>query len=122
MRKLIPLKTVSQIILLIMLVVTINGVHESAHATQTQVVAESDQVASTDIAPTHQCPCSPFEQHSDYDGCDTCLNCACHAPLSIKQFRLQYNPIILDLDTLVTFNYFPEVYLSLFVPPDSATI
>jgi len=44
MRKFIPLQFFSRILLLVMLAVTINGVHESAHAMQNHVTTGNDQV------------------------------------------------------------------------------
>jgi hypothetical protein len=103
-----------------MLTVTIDGVHESAHAMQSHVIAASDQVSLLEIFASHQCPCSPLEQHKDYDGCDTCVNCVCHAPLTMQPFQLSYNPSILDsLYASDPFKHLPEVYLSKFIPPQN---
>jgi hypothetical protein len=102
-----------------MLTVTITGVHESAHAMQSHVTAPSDQASPSEISASHQCPCAPLEQHEDYDCCDTCSNCSCHAPLTIQPLQLSYSPIILDLSTPDTFKHLPEVYLSKFIPPQN---
>lgn len=102
---------------MVMLTVTINGVHESAHAMQSYVAAANDQTSLSEIFATHQCPCSPLEQHKDYDGCDTCVNCACHATQTVQQFKFNYNPTILALQTSDPFKFLPEVFLSKFVPP-----
>lgn len=117
MRRLIPLKFISEILLVIMLVVAVNGVHESAYAMQGSVSASSYQASLSKISAPHQCPCAPLEQHKDYDGCDTCINCACHAPLPVQVFKLSQNSIILSLSTSETFTYLPEVYLPKFIPP-----
>lgn len=116
MRKLIPLKFFSRLLLVVMLTVTINGVHESAHAMQCHVNAANDQ-SLLEISSTHQCPCSPLEQLKDYDGCDNCDNCVCHAPLTVQQFKTDYSPSVLDLLTFDPFRFLPEVYLSKFIPP-----
>ena len=117
MRKIIPLKFFSRLLLIVMLTVTINGMHESAHAIQSDVAAANDQTSLSKISATHQCPCSPLEQHKDYDGCDTCINCACHATQTVQQFKFIYNPSFQDLQTSDLFKYLPEVYLSKFIPP-----
>lgn len=119
MRKLIHLKFFSLILLVVMLTATINVVHESAHAMQGHVTAASDQVSPSDISTSHPSPCSPLEHHKDYDGCDSCINCACHAPLTIQQFQLGYNPIIIHLSTYDPFKHVPEVCLSKFIPPQN---
>jgi len=103
--------------LLVMLTMTINGVHESAHAMQSQMTTASDQASHSEISAHNQCPCSPLEQHKDYDGCDTCVNCACHAPLTNQPIRISYNPSILALLVSDLFKFLPEVYLSKFIPP-----
>ena len=118
MRKIIPLKFVSQLLLVIMLIVAVNGVHESAHAMQDHVKESSDQQLSQVSAP-HQCPCAPIEQHKDYDGCDTCINCACHAPLGVQQLVISYDPIVLSLHLSDPYQYLPEVFLSKFIPPQN---
>lgn len=114
MRKFIHLKFFSSLLLLALLTVTINGVHESAHAMQSSAISASSALETL----THDdFPCSPCEHHQDYDGCDSCVSCACHASLTVQPFQLSYNPIILDLGTSDPFRHLPEVYLSKFVPP-----
>lgn len=119
MRKRIPLQFISRLLLMVMLTVMINGVHEGAHAIQRCVSAPLDQTLPSEISTTHQCPCSPFEQHDEYDGCDTCVSCACHAPLSTRQLEFDYNPTIQKLQTFDLFKDLPEVYLSKFIPPQN---
>lgn len=114
MRKFIHLKVISSILLLVMLSVTINGAHESAHAMQSPVNSAS---SALDAPAPDDPPCTPFEHHHDYDGCDSCVNCSCHASLTIEPFQLSYNPVISDLHTFDPFKHLPEVYLSKFVPP-----
>ena len=120
MRKHIPLKIFSWILLVLMLAVTIDGALERAHVMQSHVIAASDQTSPSGISASHHCPCAPLEQHKDYDGCDTCVDCACHAPLPIQTFQLSYNPSILDnLSGSDPFKFLPEVYLSKFIPPQN---
>jgi len=114
MSKFIHLKFLSSLLLLVLLSATINGVHESAHAMQSPVNTAS---SALEAAPPHDTPCTPFEHHQDYDGCDSCVNCACHASFTIQPLQLSYNPIILDLSTFAPFKHLPEVYLSKFIPP-----
>jgi hypothetical protein len=118
MRKLIHLKFYSLILVVVMLSVALHGAHESAHAMQSHVKT-CDQVSLPDISISHQCPCAPDEQHKDYDGCDTCVNCSCHASQTIQTFQLSYNPISISLGSSVPFKYLPEVFLSKFIPPQN---
>ncbi len=122
MRKQTSLKYFSRLLLMVMLTVMVNGAHECAHAMQTDVTAARGLASNPEISAAHECPCAPLEQHNDYDGCDKCVNCVCHASLAIQPFQISYNPIILDLNTFASFNFLPAVYLSLFVPPDSVTV
>ena len=122
MRKFIHLKFISLLLVVVMLTIAINGVLETAHALQRHATAVSDHVSSSEILESHQCPCAPLEPHNDFDGCDTCVNCSCHAPLTIQQLMLSYNPLESDMHKSTSFNFLPEVYLSLFVPPDSAAV
>jgi hypothetical protein len=118
MRKFIPLKFVSQLLLLVALIVIVHGVHESAHAMQDSVLASGDSVITHGQPSAPQnCPCAPPMEHKDYDGCDTCINCACHAMLAVPQLVLNYNPIILDLRFSDPYQYLPEVFLPKFIPP-----
>ncbi len=114
MRKFIHLKFVSSVLLLVMLGVTINGAHESAHAMQSPVKSAS---SALDAPAPDDTPCTPFEHHQDYDGCDSCVNCACHASLTIQPLQLSYNPIVSELQPYAPFRFIPEVYLSKFIPP-----
>jgi hypothetical protein len=116
--KLIHPRIVSWLLLSIMLTVTFLGVYESA-AMDSHVPAARDQVSCCDISASHQAPCSPLEQHSDYDGCDTCDDCGCHAPLTAPPFQLSYNPIVSDHGSHDPFQFLPEVYLSKFIPPEN---
>lgn len=120
MRKLIPLKFVSQLLLVVMLIVAVHGVHESAHAMQYSVSSSNDSaITHAELSAPHQCPCTTPVQHKDYDGCDTCVNCSCHAPLSVQQLVFNYDPSITELQTFDPALYFPEVFLSKFIPPQN---
>lgn len=117
MRKFIDLKFISFILVVVMLTVTINGVHEGAHAMQGNVKASNDQAPLSQVSVPHQYPCAPLDQHKDYDGCGTCINCVCHAPLAVKAFKLSYSPTIMRLSSSDSFTFLLEVYLTKFIPP-----
>lgn len=111
------LKLISSIVLLALLIVTICGIYKSADAMQSYIFPPQNQASHAEIAAPHNCPCTPQEQHSDYDGCDTCINCACHAPITVDLFKLAYTPSICSLTFPDPFQSLPEVYLSKFIPP-----
>lgn len=116
MRKIIRLKFIASILLLVMLAVAVNGAHESAHALHISVKSASAS-ATVPTPGADDIPCTPFDHQQDYDGCDICCNCACHASLTILPFQLSYNPVVAKLHTFDLFESLPEVYLSKFVPP-----
>lgn len=120
MQKIIPIKLVSQLILIVLLTVMINGVHESAHAMQSHVsYLVNQQTLHTESCSAQHCPCAPQEQHKDFDGCDTCTSCACHAPLTVETFALRYDPVVVMFRPFDSFKYLPEVFLSKFIPPQN---
>lgn len=120
MRNLIPLKFVSRLLVIIMVITVLHGVHECAHAMQHYVVSTSDPAVShSELSASHEPPCTPPAQHKDSDGCDSCINCPCHAPLDVPQLGLNYNPIILSLGFSDPYQYLPEVFLSKFIPPQN---
>lgn len=114
MRTFIHLKLIAAVLLLVMLTVTINGAHESAHAMQSPVTTTS---SAAEAPAPHDTPCTPFEHHQDNDGCDSCVNCVCHVSLTVQLFQLSYNPVISELQTADPFRFLPEVYLTRFIPP-----
>ena len=116
MQKLVPIKFLSLTLLLVLLVTSINGVHDSTHALPSQTTAVGEQ-ASLATDSTHSCPCDSDNQHEDCDGCDTCVNCSCHAPLTMQPFQLRYAPLIITLSSADPFAHLPEVFLPKFVPP-----
>jgi hypothetical protein len=123
MRISLPLTFIYRIILFVILTTLINGVYGSAYITECHAAgASSPAVLSSDVATPHECPGSSDGQHPDHDGCTQCVNCACHAPLTMHPFQLVYNPVIADLPTTVPLTILPEVFLSLFVPPDSSPV
>jgi hypothetical protein len=119
MRQYMPLQYISRLLLLVMLSVAVNGAHGSAHAAQRHFSAAGEQAPGARAEADHHCPCSPLEEHNDYDGCDTCINCVCHAPLTVQQFKLGYDPIVLSIRSADPFKHLPEVFLSKFIPPQN---
>lgn len=115
MRRFISIKIFSWILLVVMLSVAINGMHANAHAGQGHGAPSGcHQESGGDAHPS-----TPFEPHQDDDGCNSCINCTCHAPLTVQPFQLSYSPIIMTLRLSAPFRHLPEVYLSKFIPPQN---
>ncbi|HZV80704.1 MAG TPA: hypothetical protein VFF53_00895 [Geobacteraceae bacterium] len=119
MRNHVHLKFLSWLLLAVMLIAAVHGVHENAHAMEIHAAESGCTASSAEHSSPHECPCTPLEQHKDYDGCDSCVNCVCHASLSMHQFSLSYSPLVLELKPFEPFRYIPEVYLSRFTPPQN---
>lgn len=102
-----------------MLSVAIMGMHANAHAGQPQVAVSGDQGQDVSGGDPHPCPCAPQGPHQDSDGCDSCVNCTCHAPLTVQPFQLNYAPIIITLQWSDPFKHLPEVFLPKFIPPQN---
>jgi hypothetical protein len=117
MRKLIPTQFVTHLLLLVMTVTMVHGVHESAHAMQGSILAGDAAVTQGELSAPHECPCPPPVEHQDYDGCDNCINCSCHALLRAHALVLNYAPVIASLHFSAPFQFLPEVFLPKFVPP-----
>jgi hypothetical protein len=119
MRKTISLHISSWILLVVILTAMLHCIHESAYAMPSYQAAVSATVVDNNLSAAHQCPSAPLEQHGDYDGCDSCANCVCHAPLSSQPIHLSYTPAIMALHTVEPIELFPEVYLTKFIPPQN---
>jgi hypothetical protein len=69
------------------------------------------------------CPCGPSSTQSSSDHfCFGSCNGPCHAPLSSIIVTFAYSPISTCLSHAEVAKHIPEVHLSLFVPPDSASV
>ena len=88
------------------------GAHETAvsmHGHDAQQVHDSN------------CPDNPSRSHpSDDHVCVDDCGCPCHAPLLSSAITLSYAHTFTYLFHAELTRHIPEVYLSLFVPPDSS--
>ena len=80
------LKFFASVLVMALLMVTANGVYESAHAMKNLLPTASDQVAKQEISDSNHCPTCPPD-HSD---CHVCINCVCHSFLTTQQFLVMY--------------------------------
>jgi hypothetical protein len=90
------------------------GAHDSALA-----------IAEHEIAQNHNsaCPGTPSSQDSSDDHfCSGDCGCPCQAPLTSAMIVVSYSPNSATLHYAEVTRPTPEVYLSLFVPPDSAVV
>lgn len=78
-----------------------------------------------DTTQTHDsdCPCAPSPSHSPSDHfCVGDCGSPCHAPLPSMGITLTHSRSFTYLYHAELTRYIPDVYLSLFVPPDSAAV
>jgi hypothetical protein len=89
-----------------------------AHAAAQESTAPTGQSPAgiTTNTPCDHCPCS---ENQGSDCCDTTFcNCACHAPLS-QGVLLKYAPVIASQNFAEPSWSFPQVYRTIFVPPQN---
>lgn len=84
--------------------------------------AVADGAAVPPVSSTiHTFPCDtdPCSGGHDADCCDTTgCNCACHAPLG-QGVRLAYAPVVVARQFYEPSGFFPQVYRTIFVPPQN---
>ena len=69
------------------------------------------------------CPCAPAPSHAQDDHvCFGGCNGPCHAPLASTPANFDYPQSFVSRYPAEIARHIPEVYLSLFVPPDAATL
>lgn len=72
--------------------------------------------STTTNAPCDNCPCSDGQGS---DCCDTTFcNCSCHAPLG-NGLRLKYTPMIATQSIHEKYWSLPQIFFSIFVPPQN---
>lgn len=120
-----------QIIALLLLFVTVTGLVMSfeeavlcggempgAHASASVSAGhDTAQIQDSD------CPCAPSSTDSHDDHlCTGDCGCPCQAPLTSAMIIVSYSPHSVTLHHAEVTRHTPEVYLSLFVPPDSTAV
>jgi hypothetical protein len=116
-----------RIISLLLLFVTITGVSFGENGDCAGELPDAHQMALpylvnnlTQIQDNNR-PSLPFPSDSADDHCCTCdCDCPCQAPLAPAPIVFCYSPTFTSLFHVDIIRHIPEVYLSLFVPPDSA--
>lgn len=93
---------------------TTNRAHAAAGEGSSPPIQSECSMA--DAAPCGGCPCSDG-QGSDCCGSSFC-SCECHAPLS-RDHRIVYAPVIVTQGFREPTGSSPQVYLSIFVPPQN---
>ncbi len=118
MRYVMPLKSISTLLLAVLFCIILGGVCDRAHATQaggvtTVSCAQTVSHAGADC----DIPVCPTDEEDGHADCDFCCDCACHLSLSLDSFSFNYLPLLSDIQSFDRFAFLPEVFLSKFVPP-----
>lgn len=79
--------------------------------------ASPTQTGSYLTAVEKGCPICPIDEHSVPDHCDSSCYCACHAPLAPQPVEISCSQLVSSLVFAEPFKAIPEVYLSMFIPP-----
>ena len=91
------------------------GAHEAANTSHEHDTAQ--------ISNCNCCPSAPSSSHTSSDHlCIGDCNCPCHAPLPSTTVSFSFSQAFSFLYHAEPFRYIPKVYISLFIPPDAATI
>ena len=108
------------LLLLVMSIITVNGVFEdSRFATNGQVTLSDHSLPGNDVsAATGKTRAIPSSRHHHQDSCkDVCMDCSCHLYLSAQGQGVFHCPMQSIRAFAELSQYFPEVYLSRFIPP-----
>lgn len=117
MRKYMPVKFLSYLLLAVISCAFLSGACESAHAMERGGSISVCELSASHAAADCDTPDCPLQDETQHGDCDFCCDCACHASLSGTPFSLNYSPIFAPLQTFDSFTFLPEVFLSKFVPP-----
>jgi hypothetical protein len=90
------------------------GAHGTANTSPEHVMTQTHD---------SDCPCAPSPSHSPSDHfCAGDCGCPCQAPLPSSALTFTCSRSFTYLYHVELTRHIPEVYLSLFVPPDSASV
>ena len=114
-----------RIISLLLLLVTITGllvsIGENILCAGEIPGAHENVTTSPTDASDHDCPAAPADSSDDHLCTGDC-GCPCQAPLLPAPLLFSYSPSFTSLSSGESISYIPEVYLSLFVPPDVSPV
>lgn len=116
------LKRIIVVVLLVAVAVMAGNGHcfvrDAGHAIKSSSGTADEAAATANSG--GKAPCCPDEDESPSDHCGSCLSCPCHAPLNSQGALLSYSPLIISLSFPEHLNASPDVYRSIFVPPQLA--
>lgn len=121
MRDLMPLKSISTLLLVMMFCVILGSACDSAHAMQLGATVVSCEQTVSHGGAECDLPGCLAEGEDGHADCDLCCDCACHLSLSLSSFTFNYLPLLSDIQSFNRFTFLPEVFLSKFVPPQLRT-
>ena len=108
------LRHISALLIILYLLIPVMGFgHDTAPDTRTTDIRSIGEVAGS---PCDGCPCSD-EQGSRCCDIDFC-SCAFHCP-SVQGVQVRYAPVVIVARHAESFRMLPQVYLSIFVPPQN---
>jgi hypothetical protein len=112
------IRFLSGFMLIVMLIMMIDGLHDSIHAMQVHSFPADNQSTHSARSIHQTSAYDPIGHHKDLDGCDICVTCECHAPLSEQAFYLNNNASMSEHDLIDVFMNLPEIFLTRFIPPE----
>jgi len=114
-------KFLSFVLIALILCATTTGLCHEVHAAEAALCKHCSHHdgPSAVAAEDGQSTSSPGAGHAESDHCTSSCYCSYHLPVIATGIEFAYSPVITDHLTQQTFNPPQDIFLSLFVPPDS---
>jgi hypothetical protein len=117
MPKFTVIKFVSRFFLVIILSVTFVGMFNSVHAMPLHASAAANHTHHSILSSLQKAPGNPIEHHQRSHDCDTCINCPCYSALPAQTIKFDYNPVVMSIRSIDSFQKLPKVFIPKFIPP-----
>ncbi|SNB44771.1 hypothetical protein [Geobacter sp. DSM 9736] len=106
---------ISFLLMIVSLTVSVTGACRDAQATELGCCTQ--QLPGNPDGTAESSPC--HDEERDSSGCDSSCYCPGQAPLTPQHLQIAYSPDQLPLRFTDPLMFFPEVYLSKFIPPQN---
>jgi len=113
-------KLLSFVLIALILCATSTGLCHEVHTAEAALCKHCSPQDGASYAASQdgQCPSCPDADHAD-EHCSAACYCSCHLPVIATGIEFAYSPVITDHLTQHAFAPPQDIFLSLFVPPDS---
>lgn len=114
-------KTLSLLLIAIILCATTTTLCHEVRATEDVLCKHclKQNITAAAFSADNHCHSCPDADQSETDHCASACYCSCHLPVTASGIRLRYSPLITADPEQENFTSPRDIYLSIFVPPDS---